>query len=89
MFSKSEQDQITLILNFAGQANGVVPRDGRLYCPNATLEQVSTAGFLDQFLHTQNIALLPTDFVLTVASDGHQIFKPVFSNGSCQLTVLP
>jgi len=83
------QSQITLLLNFAGQNNQVVPRDGRLYCPNNTLSQVSSAGFLDNYLHTQNIALQATDFVFCVASDGHQIYKPVFTNGSCQLTVLP
>ena len=85
----AEQQQITLLLNFAGQANQVVPRDGRLYCPNNTLAQVATAGFLDNYLKTQSVSLLPTDFVFAVASDGHQIYKPVFTNGSCQLTVLP
>ena len=85
----AEQQQITLLLNFAGQNNQVVLRDGRLYCPNNTLAQVSTAGFLDNYLKTQGASLLPTDFVFAVASDGHQIYKPVFTNGSCQLTVLP
>lgn len=83
------QSQITLLLNFAGQNNEVIPRDGRLYCPNNTLAQVSAAGFLDNYLKTQGMNLLSTDFVLTVASDGHQIYKPVFTNGSCQLKVLP
>jgi hypothetical protein len=85
----SAQSQISLWLNFAGQSNTIVPRDGRLYCPNATLSQVSAAGFLDNYLKTQNISLLATDFVMAVASDGHQIYKPVFTNGSCRLTVLP
>lgn len=83
------QSQITLLLNFAGQNNEVIPRDGRLYCPNNTLAEVSAAGFLDNYLKTQSISLLPTDFVLAVASDGHQIYKPVFTAGSCRLTVLP
>jgi hypothetical protein len=83
------QSNITLLLNFAGQANSVIPRDGRLYCPNNTLAQVAAAGFLDNYLLTQSVSLLPTDFVFAVASDGHQIYKPVFTNGSCQLTVLP
>lgn len=83
------QSEITLILNFAGQANAIIPRDGRLYCPANTLSEVSAAGFLDNYLKTQNISLLATDFVFAVASDGHQIYKPVFTNGSCQLTVLP
>lgn len=85
----SIQSQITLLLNFAGTNNEVIPRDGRLYCPNNTLAQVAAAGFLDNYLKTQGMNLLATDFVLTVASDGHQIYKPVFTNGSCQLTVLP
>ena len=85
----SEQKQISLWLNFAGQANAIVPRDCRLYCPNNTLAEVSSAGFLDNYLKTQSASLLPTDFVLAVASDGHQIYKPVFNAGICTLTVLP
>jgi len=85
----AEQKQVTLVLNFAGEANAIVPRMGRLYCPNNTLAEVATAGFLDNYLRTQNASLLATDFVAAVASDGHQWYKPVFTNGSCQLTVLP
>jgi hypothetical protein len=83
------QSQTTLLLNFAGEANAVIPRMGRLYCPNNTLSQISAAGFLDNYLKTQTISLLATDFVAAVGSDGHQWYKPVFTNGSCQLTVLP
>ena len=85
----SIQSAINLVLNFAGEANNIVPRLGRLYCPSNTLSQVAAAAFLDNFLATQSISLLATDFVFTVASNGHQIYKPVFTNGSCQLTVLP
>jgi len=85
----SEQKQVTLLLNFAGEANAVIPRMGRLYAPNNTLAEVSAAGYLDNLLKTQSISLLSTDFVAAVASDGHQWYKPVFTNGSCQLTVLP
>lgn len=84
----SIQSNITMVLNFAGEV-GVIPRIGRLYCPNNTLSEVAAAAFLDNYLHTQSISLLATDFVMTVASDGHQVYKPVFTNGSCQLTVLP
>ena len=83
------QAQVTLLLNFAGENNEVVPRMGRLYAPNNTLSQVAAAGFLDVFLKTSGTSLLATDFVAAVASDGHQWYKPVFTNGSCQLTVLP
>ncbi len=85
----SVQSQITLVLDFVGEGNGVVPRICRLYCPANTLSEVAAAGFLDNYLHTQNMALMATDFVATVASDGHQWYKPVFTDGSCQLTVLP
>lgn len=83
------QSEITLILNFAGENNNVVPRIGRLYCPNNTLSEVAAAAFLDNYLKTQSVSLLSTDFVAAVASNGHQWYKPVFTNGSCQLTVLP
>ncbi len=82
------QSEITLVTNFAGEV-GVVPRLCRLYCPSNTLSQVAAAGFLDNYLSTQNISLLATDFVFAVASNGHQTYKPVFTAGSCQLTVLP
>ncbi len=83
------QSQITLILDFVGEGNGVVPRMGRLHCPSNTLAEISAAGYLDNYLQTQVMSLLSTDFVFAVASDGHQIYKPVFTAGSCQLTVLP
>lgn len=82
------QKEITLVLNFAGE-QGVVPRLCRLYCPIDALAVVSAAGYLDNYLKTQDASLLPTDFVFAVAADGHQVYKPVFTNGSCQLTVLP
>lgn len=85
----TSQAAVTLLLNFAGENNEVIPRMGRLYAPNNTLAQVSTAGFLDGYLKTTSNNLLASDFVMCVASDGHQIYKPVFTNGSCQLTVLP
>lgn len=85
----TSQAQATLLLNFAGENNEVIPRIGRLYCPNNTLSQVSAAGFLDGYLKAQGNNLLPTDFIAAVASNGHQWYKPVFTNGSCRLTVLP
>ena len=83
------QPDVTLVLNFAGEGNGVTPRMGRLYCPNNTLSEVATAGFLDNYLTTQNPGLLPTDFIAAVASNGHQWYRPTFSNGSCTLVTLP
>lgn len=85
----SKQSNINLICNFAGENNEVVPRICRLYCPNNTLAEVAAAGFLDLYLKTSTQQLLETDFIATVASDGHQWYKPVFTNRSCQLKVLP
>lgn len=77
-----------LTLNFPGQ-NNIVPRFGHLYCPNNTLTEIAAAGFLDNYLRTQGASLLPTDFIGAVGSNGLQWYKAVFTNGSCQLTVLP
>jgi hypothetical protein len=85
----SAQSRITLLTSFAGENNDVIPRLCRLYCPSNTLAEVSAAGFLDGYLSSQGATLLATDFVFAVASDGHQVYKPVFTSGSCQLTVLP
>lgn len=77
-----------LTLNFPGQ-NNIVPRFGHLYCPNNTLTEIAAAGFLDNFIKTQNVSVLATDFIGAVGSNGTQWYKPVFTAGSCQLTVLP
>ncbi len=83
------QAQVTLKLHFAGQDNGITPRLVRLYAPNNTLSQISAAGYLDGYLKANGNELLSTDFIAAVGSDGHQWYKPVFTNGSCQLTVFP
>ncbi len=83
------QAAVTLKLHFSSDNNNVIPRIGRLYAPNNTLAQVAAAGFLDAYLAANGNDLLATDFVAAVASDGHQWYKPVFTNGSCTLTVLP
>lgn len=77
-----------LTLNFPGQ-NNIVPRLGHLYAPSNTLAEISAAGFLNNYLNTNPVGLLATDCLLTVGSNGTQFYKPVFINGSCQLTVLP
>lgn len=76
-------------INFPGQNNNVVPRIGHLYAPDNTLAQIATAGFLDSYIKSENFSILATDFIAAVGSDGHQWYKPVFTNGSCQLVVLP
>lgn len=75
-------------INFAGQ-NNIVPRIGHLYAPRNTLSQISAAGYLDQYIQSQNFSVLATDIIGAVGSDGTQWYKPVFTNGSCRLTVLP
>lgn len=85
----SIQAKVTLKLHFTGDNNNVVPRIGRLYAPSSTLVEVAAAGYLDAYLLANGSDLLASDFVAAVASDGHQWYKAVFTNGSCQLTVLP
>jgi len=77
-----------LTLNFPGQ-NNIIPRFGHLYCPKNTLSEIAAAGFLDNFIKTQNVSVLPTDIIGAVGSNGTQWYKPVFTAGSCRLTVLP
>lgn len=84
----ASQEGIVLIVDFAGQGNDVVPRLCRLYCPTATLTEIAVAGFLDNYLRTQNVSLLATDFIFAFASNGAGIFNPVFTDGSCQLVSL-
>lgn len=79
----------TFTINFPGQNNTVTPRIGHLYAPTNTLAQVAAAGFLDGYIQSQGFSVLATDLIAAVASDGTQWYKPVFTNGSCQLTVLP
>lgn len=75
-------------INFPGQ-NNIIPRIGHLYAPNNTLAEVAAAGYLDSYIRSQGVSVLATDVVLAVASNGTQWYKPVFTNASCQLTVLP
>jgi len=75
-------------INFPGQ-NNITPRIGHLYAPTSTLAQIAAAGFLDNYIKSQGFSVLATDFIAAVGSDGHQWYKPVFTAGSCQLTVLP
>lgn len=82
------QAPLTLIVDLVGEGNGMVPRLCRLHCPNNTLSQIAAAGFLDNFLLTESISLLATDFVAAVASDGNKWYRPVFTAGSCQLTAI-
>jgi hypothetical protein len=77
-------------VQFPGQtSDGVLPRFGHLLSTD-TLAQVSAAGYLNPYLLSQGMDLKPSDFIFVAASDGNQIYKPVFaSNGTVTLTVLP
>jgi hypothetical protein len=74
---------------FSGQNESIVPRFGHLHTTN-TQAQVVAAGYLNPYMKSQSFSVLPTDFIFVVASDGHQIYKPVFgASGIVTLTVLP
>lgn len=61
----------------------------RLKCGN-TLAEVVGAGFLNPLIAAQGLTLYTSDFVFVAASDGNQIYKPVFgASGAITLTVLP
>lgn len=75
-------------INFPGQ-NDIIPRFGHLYAPTNTLAEVTAAGYLDNYIQSQNFSVKATDIIGVVASDGTQWYKPVFTAGSCQLTALP
>ncbi|HXK00739.1 MAG TPA: hypothetical protein VNF93_02495 [Buchnera sp. (in: enterobacteria)] len=73
-------------INFTGQL--VNPRIGHLLTDD-TLSTVTTAGYLNPYIKSQGFSVLPTDFIFVAASDGMQIYKPVFSGEEVTLTVLP
>ena len=75
-------------INFPGQ-NNIIPRIGHLYAPGATLSTIAGAGYLDSYIKSQGFSVLATDVICAVGSNGSQWYKPVFTAGSCQLTVLP
>lgn len=69
-------------INFPGQA--VTPRLGHLYS-NDDLSTVTSAGYLDSYVQSQGFSLLPTDFVLVMASDGGALCIVSETAGSFQL----
>lgn len=79
---------VNFTINFPGQAS-VVPRIGHLYAPGDTLSTIAGAGYLDNYIKSQGFSVLATDVICAVGSDGSQWYKPVFTAGSCQLSVLP
>lgn len=73
-------------INFPGQ--GVRPRFGHLRTSD-NLATVTMAGYLNPYMQSQGFSILPGDFIFVWASDGQQIYKPVFNGNVVTLTVLP
>ena len=71
-----------LTTNFAGN-NHVNCRKVELYSTD-TIATCTAAGYLNNYLIMQQIALYTSDFVHLAASDGTQIYKPAFTNGTPQ-----
>lgn len=74
-------------INFPGQT-ACVPRFGHLYSSD-TLATIAGSGYLNPYMTSQGFSVLATDIIFAVGSDGTQIYKPVFSGATVQLTVLP
>jgi hypothetical protein len=77
-------------IQFPGQtSDGVLPRFGHLLSTD-TLATIVAAGYLNPYLLAQGFDVKAGDFIFVSASDGQQIYKPVFAaNGTITLTVLP
>jgi hypothetical protein len=73
-------------IDFTGQQ--LNPRFGHLNTTD-TLATVSASGYLNPYMLSQGFTILPSDFIFVNAADGHQIYKPVFTGTTVQLTVLP
>lgn len=73
---------LSLRTNFPGE-NYQSARLVKLHS-NDTLSTVTSAGYLNNYLKMNSIALYTTDFVHAAASNGTQIYKPQFTNGTPQ-----
>ncbi len=49
-----------------------------------TLAVCTAAGYLNNYLKMNSIALYTSDFIHLAASNGTQIYKPAFTNGTPQ-----
>lgn len=72
--------------NFPGQGD-TVPRITRLWS-NDTLATVTAAGYVNKYKQALIIDLMPTDIVAVRASNGTQMYKPVFTGSTITLTTL-
>lgn len=79
---------ISLRTNFPGQ-NYLAVRLCHLHSTD-NLAAVTSAGYLNNYVQMNSVALYTTDVVEVAASDGNQFYKPVFSaSGTITLTALP
>ena len=51
---------------------------------NDAIATVTAAGYLNNYLVMNAVGLYTSDFVHVAASDGTQIYKPAFTNGTPQ-----
>ena len=51
---------------------------------NDTISTCTGAGYMNNYLVMNSIALYTTDFIHLAASNGTQIYKPSFTNGTPQ-----
>lgn len=72
----------SLRTNFAGQ-NYNSPRLVRLESTD-TISTCTGAGYLNNYMIMNAIGLYTSDFVHVAASNGTQIYKPSFTNGTPQ-----
>jgi hypothetical protein len=73
-------------INFPGEMT-CIPRIGRLYCPNNTLADVTTAGALNPLLTSDQLSILSTDIIAVSASNGNQMYQPVIAAGTGIITL--
>lgn len=73
---------LSLRTNHAGQ-NYQSARLVQLHSSDA-IAAVTAAGYLNNYLINNAVALYASDFVHVAASDGTQIYKPSFTNGTPQ-----
>ena len=83
-------NNLVFAVNLPGQPeDGTNVRFVRIKCDN-TLAEVTGAGFINPLVKSQGLAMYESDFVFVAASNGNQIYKPVFgADGVITLTVLP
>ncbi len=72
----------SLRVNYPGN-NDLTSRLVRLNSTD-TISTCTAAGYLNNYLVMNSIPLYTTDFVHLAASNGTQIYKPAFTNGTPQ-----